>query len=55
VRDYIGKFKGKPTANNQKARKNTDDGIAQQEGQAPKHTKGKQPRQKCIGERNDPS
>jgi hypothetical protein len=41
-RDYIDKTKGKPTVGNQKARKHTDYGIAQQEGQAPKHTKGKQ-------------
>jgi hypothetical protein len=38
--DNIDKIKGKTTVGKQKSRK--DYGIAQREGQAPKHTKGKQ-------------
>jgi hypothetical protein len=41
-RDYIDRIKGKTTDGNQKARKHAEHCIAHQEGQAPKHTKGKQ-------------
>jgi hypothetical protein len=41
-RDYIDKIKGKPTVGNQKAQKHKEYGRAQWEGQAPKHTNGKQ-------------
>jgi hypothetical protein len=39
--NYFDKTKGKTAVGIQKARKNTDYGIAQQQRQAPKHTKGK--------------
>jgi hypothetical protein len=38
----MDKTKGKTTVVSQKSRENADYGIAQREGQAPKHTKGKQ-------------
>jgi hypothetical protein len=47
-RDCIDKIKGKTTAGNQKARTNAYFGIAQQEGQVPKHTKGKQPGEQLV-------
>jgi hypothetical protein len=47
-RDCIDKSKGEATVGNQKAQKNTKYGIAQREGQVPKHKRGKQ-----LGELGD--